>query len=145
MTTPNTGDSVSIDYVLRRGDGMVVGDTANLGPQDVTLGSGQIFPQIEQALTGMKIGDEETVAIASGDAFGPRREELVIDVPRANLPADPAPQPGMALQAQQPDGSQMTLHILEVGEQSVKADGNHPLAGENLSFDVTLRAIKPAA
>ena len=145
MTTPNTGDTVSIDYVLRRGDGEVIGDTANLGPQDVTLGSGQIFPQLEEALTDMQVGDEGTVAIASDDAFGPRREELVIDIPRANLPADPAPQPGMALQAQQPDGSQMTLHILEVGEQSVKADGNHPLAGENLSFDVTLRGIKPAA
>ena len=58
---------------------------------------------------------------------------------------EPAPQPGMALQAQSPDGQPMTLYVLEVGEESVKADGNHPLAGEDLTFDITLRDIKQAA
>ncbi|WP_341859408.1 FKBP-type peptidyl-prolyl cis-trans isomerase [Qipengyuania sp. GPGPB31] len=91
MTTPNNGDTVSIDYVLRRGDGEVVGTTEEMGPQDIELGSGQIFPQIEQALTGMEVGDEETVEIASDSAFGPRRDELVIDIPRENLPPEPAP------------------------------------------------------
>ena len=91
MTTPNNGDTVSIDSVLRRGDGEVVGTTEEMGPQDIELGSGQIFPQIEQALTGMEVGDEETVEIASDSAFGPRRDELVIDIPRENLPPEPAP------------------------------------------------------
>ena len=145
MTTPNNGDTVSIDYVLRRGDGEVVGTTEEMGPQDIELGSGQIFPQIEQALTGMEVGDEETVEIASDSAFGPRRDELVIDIPRENLPPEPAPQPGMAMQAQAQDGSPMTLYIVEVGDQTIKADGNHPLAGEDLTFDITLRDIKQAA
>ena len=145
MTTPNNGDTVSIDYVLRRGDGEVVGTTEEMGPQDIELGSGQIFPQIEQALTGMEVGDEETVEIASDSAFGPRRDELVIDIPRENLPPEPAPQPGMAMQAQSRDGQPLTLYIVEVGEQTVKADGNHPLAGEDISFAITLRDIKQAA
>ncbi len=145
MTNPKNGDTVTIDYVLRRGDGEVVGNTAEAGPQDIQLGSGQIFPQLEQALTGMEVGDQQSVSIESENAFGPRREEMVIDIPRSNLPPEPAPQPGMQLQAQGQDGQPITLHIVEVGEQSVKADGNHPLAGEDLTFDVTLREIKQAA
>ena len=145
MTTPNSGDTVTIDYVLKRGDGQEIGNTAQVGPQTITLGSGQIFPQLEEALAGMQVGDEQAVAIPCDKAFGPRRDELVIDIPRANLPPEPAPQPGMQLNAQAPDGQPMTLYILEVGEDAVKADGNHPLAGEDLTFEVTLRAIGNAA
>ncbi|MBO6767933.1 MAG: FKBP-type peptidyl-prolyl cis-trans isomerase [Erythrobacter sp.] len=145
MTTPNTGDTVTIDYVLKRTDGEVVGDTGQAGPQEIQLGNGQIFPQIEEALTGMNVGEEQSVAIPCDKAFGPRREEMVIDIPRANLPAEPAPQPGMAMQAQSPDGQPLTLYIVEVGDETVKADGNHPLAGEDITFDITLREIKQAA
>ncbi|MBX7540934.1 FKBP-type peptidyl-prolyl cis-trans isomerase [Qipengyuania sphaerica] len=145
MTTPNNGDTVTIDYVLKRGDGEVIGTTEQTGAQQVTLGQNQIFPQIEEALTGMEVGDEQSIAIPCDKAFGPRREELVIDIPRANLPPEPAPQPGMQLNAQTPDGQPMTLFILEVGEEAVKADGNHPLAGEDVTFDLTLREITQAA
>ena len=145
MTTPTSGDTVTIDYVLKRGDGAEIGNTSQTGPQEITLGSGQIFPQIEEALAGMEIGESKSVEIASDNAFGPRRDELILDIPRANLPPEPAPQPGMALQAQAPDGQPMTLYILEVGEEQVKVDGNHPLAGEDVTFDLTLREIKQAA
>ena len=145
MTTPNSGDTVTIDYVLKRTDGEEVGNTQQAGPQDITIGSGQIFPQIEQALTAMEVGDEETVAIECDSAFGPRRDELVIEIPRENLPPEPTPQPGMALQAQQQDGSPMTLYVVDVNDQSIKADGNHPLAGEDITFAITLREIKQAA
>lgn len=145
MTTPNNGDTVMIDYVLRKGNGEIVSSTEEVGPQELTLGQGEIFPQIEQALTGMNVGEEQSVEIESENAFGPRRDELVVDIPRQNLPEEPAPQPGMAMQAQRPNGEPLTLYIVEVGESSVKADGNHPLAGENLTFDLTLRDIKQAA
>ncbi|MXP28765.1 peptidylprolyl isomerase [Porphyrobacter algicida] len=145
MATPNNGDTVVIDYTVSRTDGAVVGDTKETGPQTITLGQNAIFPQIEETLTGMAVGDQETVTVSSDKAFGPRREELLIDIPRANLPPEPAPEPGMALQAQQQDGSAITLYVVEVGDQTVKADGNHPLAGEDLTFGVTLREIKQAA
>ena len=145
MTTPTNGDTVTIDYVLKRGDGQEVGNTAQSGPQDVQLGAGQIFPQIEAALTSMTVGDEESVSIPCDNAFGERQEALVVDIPRENLPPEPAPQPGMALQAQQQDGSPITLYVVEVGDQAIKADGNHPLAGEDISFASTLRDIKQAA
>lgn len=145
MQNAKQGDTVVIDYSVRTGDGTVVGDTKETGPQAIKLGDGAIFPQVEQKLADMKVGDQETVAIESDKAFGARREEMVIDIPRQNLPADADPQPGMALQAQKPDGSAVTLYVIAVDEQTVKADGNHPLAGEDLSFDVTLREIQDAA
>ncbi|MEW4467867.1 FKBP-type peptidyl-prolyl cis-trans isomerase [Parasphingorhabdus sp. JC815] len=145
MENAKQGDTVVIDYSVRIGDGTVVGHTEETGPQAIKLGDGAVFPQVEEKLTDMKVGDKETVAIECEKAFGPRREEMVIDIPRQNLPADTEPQPGMALQAQQEDGSTITLYVVSVNDQSVKADGNHPLAGQDISFDVTLREIKDAA
>ncbi|MEL1249910.1 FKBP-type peptidyl-prolyl cis-trans isomerase [Aurantiacibacter gilvus] len=145
MTTPNSGDTVIIDYIVKKADGTIVGNTEQTGPQEVKLGANQIFPQVEAALTDMTVGDEQSVAIPCESAFGPRQDELVIDIPRANLPPEPAPEPGMQLQAQGQDGQPMVLHIVEVGEETVKADANHPLAGEDVTFDVTLRDIQQAA
>lgn len=145
MQNAKQGDTVLIDYSVRRSDGTVVGHTEETGPQEIKLGDGAIFPEVEEKIAGMQVGDKETVAIDCENAFGARREEMVIDIPRENLPAEADPQPGMTLQAQQQDGSAVTLYVVAVSDQSVKADGNHPLAGEDISFDVTLREIKNAA
>ncbi|WP_271077509.1 FKBP-type peptidyl-prolyl cis-trans isomerase [Aurantiacibacter sp. MUD61] len=145
MTTPSNGDTVTIDYTVKKTDGTVVGNTEQTGPQDIKLGENQIFPQVEEALNSMSVGDVQTVTIPSDNAFGPRRDDAIVDLPRTNLPAEPAPQPGMQLQAQGPNGQPVILTILEVGDETVKADGNHPLAGEDITFDVTLREIKAAA
>ncbi|MGB3712134.1 MAG: FKBP-type peptidyl-prolyl cis-trans isomerase [Erythrobacter sp.] len=145
MTQAQQGDTVLIDYKIHKSDGTLVGDTSEAGPQPITIGEGAIFPKIEEKLTEMKVGDQQKVEIASDNAFGPRRDDMVIDIPRQNLPAEPAPEPGMALQAQQQDGSSVTLYVLDVNEEAVKADANHPLAGEDLTFDVTLREIRAAA
>ena len=145
MTQAKQGDTVVIDYTIKRTDGQVVGTTQQEGPQTVTLGDGSVFPQLEQAIAGMEVGDQERVTIPSDQAFGERRDDLIMDIPRSNLPPEPAPQPGMALQAQAQDGTPLTLHIVEVADETVKVDGNHPLAGEDLAFDVTLREIRQAA
>ena len=92
----------------------------------------------------MEVGENTVIAIDCANAFGPRNDQLVINVPRANLPPEPAPQPGMALQAQQPDGTPITLYVVELGEDAVKADGNHPLAAEDKTLDLALRDIKQA-
>ena len=145
MPTAKNGDTVAIDFVVKTDAGQVVGNTEESGPQVVTLGKNEIFPAIEAALDGMEVGAVQQVKIESENAFGARNEQLVIDIPRTNLPPEPAPQPGMQLSAQGQDGQPIQLTITEVGEQSVKADGNHPLAGEDLTFGVTLVEIKEAA
>lgn len=145
MATAKTGDTVTINYVVRTQDGRVVGGTEENGPQTLKLGNNEIFPQIEEALTAIAVGDETSVTIESDKAFGPRRDDLVIDIPRANLPAEPAPQPGMALSAQQDNGQTISLVITKVEDATITADGNHPLAGEDLTFDLNLVEIKDAA
>lgn len=145
MTTAKKGDKVAIDYTVRTGDGQVVGGTEQSGPQTLTLGESEIFPAVEEALSGLEVGAETTVTVASADAFGPRREEMVIQIPRANLPEEQKPEPGMQLAAKAQDGSTVNLVITEVGEEAVTADGNHPLAGQDLHFGVTLRDIEDAA
>lgn len=144
MPTPTTGDTVTIDYVLRRGDGEEVGTTAGIGPQRIVLGSGAIFLAIEAALMDMAVGETRTVAIPCAEAFGPRNATRVMEIPRTDLPPGPEPEPGMTLQAQRADGSPLRMHVVEVGADSVTVDANHPLAGEDLTFDLTLRGHEPA-
>jgi FKBP-type peptidyl-prolyl cis-trans isomerase 2 len=145
MEHAKAGDTVLIDYVVRKSDGEVVANTKDQGPQTITLGEGAIFPQIEERLTSMDLGETQTVEIASEQAFGPRSEEMIIDIPRQNLPPEMEPQQGMALQAEQQDGQRVTLYVVAVSDDVVKADGNHPLAGEDLDFDVTLREVRRVA
>ncbi len=145
MTAAKTGDTVVIDYSVRTNDGRVVGGTAQAGPQTLTIGKAEIFPEVEAALAGMEVGAEKAVIVPSDKAFGPRREEMVVQIPLTQLPANQPPQPGMQLSAKAQDGSTVNLTIVDVGETAVTADGNHPLAGQDLHFGVTLVEIKQAA
>ncbi|WP_230292965.1 peptidylprolyl isomerase [Croceicoccus sp. Ery5] len=145
MATPKTGDIVVIDFSVTTADGRVVGGTDQNGPQTVTMGKGEIMPSIEAALEGMEVGAQQDVTIDADQAFGQRRDDLIIEIPRSTLPPEPAPQPGMTLAAKQQDGSEMNLTITAVGDETVTADGNHPLAGEDLTFGLTLVEIRAAA
>ena len=146
MTEVKTGDQVMIDYVVKTGDGRVVGSTEANGPQAVTVGGGEIFPSVEKELLGKTEGEAFAVNVPSEDAFGPRREEMVVQIPREQLGGlDRAPEPGMQLSARGQGGETIVLTVIDVAEQHVTADGNHPLAGEDLNVDVTVREIRPAA
>lgn len=145
MVRAKKGDQVVVDYVVRTGDGRVVGGTDREGPQTLTLGSDAVFAEVDDCLTGMNAGDEQFVTVPVDRAFGPRREELVVQIPRAQLPQGETPRPGMQLAARGQDGNTVNLTITEVGEEAVVADGNHPLAGEDLHFALTLVEIKDAA
>lgn len=145
MQTAKQGDTVLVEYTVRTNDGRVVGGTEENQPQALKIGGAEIFPAIEAALDGMSVGDEQTVTVTSDNAFGPRRDEMVIQIPRAQLPAEETPQAGMTLSARQQDGSTVNLVIIAVDDETVTADANHPLAGEDLQFDLTLVEIQEAA
>lgn len=145
MQTAKQGDTVLVSYTVRTNDGRVVGGTEADAPQELTIGGAQIFPEIEAALDGMSVGSEQTVTVSSENAFGPRREDMVIQIPRNQLPEGEAPQAGMTLAAQQQDGSTINLVITDVSEDTVTADANHPLAGEDLQFGLKLVGIQEAA
>lgn len=145
MTAAKNGDEVIVSFTVHTAEGMLVGGTGQDGPQPMVIGSRQVFEDVETALIGMSVGDEKKVVVAAESAFGPRRDEMILTIPRDQLPADQDPQPGMRLSAKAPGGGDLTLTVVDVKPDAIVVDGNHPLAGEDLHFVLTLVEIKKTA
>jgi peptidylprolyl isomerase len=131
------GDTVRIHYTGRLDDGSVFDSSRGRDPLEFQLGGGQVIPGFDVAVEGMAPGEERSVTIASDDAYGPRREDLVIVVPRAELPPEIEPEVGQQLQLSQ-NGQTFVVTISDVAEAEIVLDANHPLAGEDLTFDLEL-------
>jgi peptidylprolyl isomerase len=141
MSQAKTGDTVRVHYTGTLDDGSQFDSSAGREPLEFALGSGQVIPGFDTAVAGMSVGESRSVRIPAEDAYGARHDELISDVPRSALPQDLEPAVGMHLQAQGPDGQVMQLLVVAVAEESFTVDGNHPLAGETLNFDIELVEI----
>ncbi len=141
MTKAENGQQVTVKFHIRTTDGKLVGE----GPQTLTLGNGEAFRLIEEAIVGMGEGEQKTLHVPSEEAFGPRSEERMLNIPRSELPRDQAPTKGMQLEGKNERGEMVRLIIVDVTDDTVVADANHPLAGVDLDVDVTLEKIAPAA
>ncbi len=141
MSQAKPGDSVKIHYTGTLDDGTQFDSSAGRDPLAFKLGSGQVIPGFDKAVEGMSVGDSKTVNIPAEEAYGPHNEQMVQDVPRSALPGDLSPEVGMGLQAQGPDGQVANLVVTAVQEDSITVDGNHPLAGKALNFDIELVSI----
>ena len=111
------------------------------GPVDLTIGAGELFPQLEEALIGMAPGETKKITIAAEDAFGEYDEERVFTVPRADLPDDLDPAVGDELVLSGDDDEELGVVVVEATAEGVTFDANHPLAGEDLTYEVELLAI----
>jgi peptidylprolyl isomerase len=138
MAIATSGDTVHVHYTGRLDDGTVFDSSEGRDPLTFTVGAGQVIPGFDQAVSGMAPGDSKTVRIGPSDAYGERRDELVLDVPREQFPDDIDPEPGMELAVKSDGGRQLPVRVAEVRDDSVTLDANHPLAGEALTFEVTL-------
>lgn len=136
MSKVKDGDTVKVHYTGSLEDGSVFDSSENKDPLEFTLGSGQIIPGFEKAVEGMTEGDSTKVTIPSDEAYGDVRDDLVISVTKDNLPDDVSPEVGMQLQLNQPDGQSIPVRITKVKEEEITLDANHPLAGENLVFEI---------
>ena len=141
MSQAKAGDTVRIHYTGTLDDGTQFDSSAGREPLEFTVGSGQVIPGFDKAVEGMAVGDSKKVNIPAEDAYGPRHDQLVQEVPRDALPDDLEPEVGMGLQAQGPEGQVMDLTVTAVAEDSITVDGNHPLAGQALNFDLELVEI----
>jgi peptidylprolyl isomerase len=140
MIGAKKGDKVHIHYTGRLTDGSVFDSSEGRAPLQFTVGSGQVIAGFDKAVTGMNEGETQTVNIPADQAYGDFRPELVFEVPRDQFPQDIAPEIGQRLQMQ--NGSQVAMVIVsEVGEDVVKLNANHPLAGKELIFDLQLVRI----
>ena len=141
MVQAKPGDTVKIHYTGRLDDGTVFDSSANREPLEFTINSGQVIPGFDQAVVGMSIGDSKTETIPMDQAYGPHREEMVLEVSREQLPPELNPEVGQQLQIQQPNGQSVPVFIADVTDATVILDANHPLAGEDLIFDIQLVEI----
>ncbi len=136
------GNTVEVEYTGKFDDGTVFDASANHGqPLSFTLGSQEVIPGFEHAVEGMKVGEEKKVTISPEEGYGERNEQLVKNVPRQQLPAEPEPQVGMMLLVRTPEGQEFPTKITAVKEGMVTIDLNHPLAGKTLYFTLKLVRI----
>ncbi|MEX2473394.1 MAG: peptidylprolyl isomerase [Gemmatimonadota bacterium] len=141
MSEAKQGDTVHIHYTGRLADGTTFDSSQDRDPLELTLGEGAVIPGFEKAIEGMTVGDQKTAEIPVNDAYGPRRDELVMDVPRTQLPDGMDPKPGEQLRMQTPDGQAVPVVVADTSDEAVKIDANHPLAGKDLTFDLLLVKI----
>ena len=134
---------VSIDYVLTDDNGQVLDSSEGGDPLAYLHGSGGIIPGLERALAGKQVGDQLNVAVAPEDAYGERNEALRQDVPREQFDGIEDLQLGMQFRVDS-DAGPLVVTIVEIAETIVTIDGNHPLAGVNLNFAVTVREVRAA-
>ncbi len=142
MSTAKSGDTVCVHYTGKLDDGTQFDSSVGQEPLEFSLGAGNVIPGFDTAVEGMAVGDSKSVKIEAADAYGPHHEQLVQDVPRGQLPDDMQPEVGMQLQAQGQDGQLLRLVVTAVNAEVVTVDGNHPLAGQALNFDIELVDIK---
>lgn len=164
MAQAKKGDKVKINYTGTLEDGTVFDSTSEdecnpdecdsddcgtddcgcdheSGPMDLTIGAEEFFPQIEEALIGMAPGEKKTVIVPAASAFGEYDEEKVFTVPRADVPEDLKPEVGDELVVGNEDDEELEVTVVEVSDESITFDSNHPLAGEDLTFAIELLEI----
>jgi len=138
MSQAKTGDTVHIHYTGRLDDGTVFDTSENREPLSFDIGEGTVIPGFEEAVTGMEPGDKKTTMIPTDQAYGSRREDMVVTVAKEHLPEGVKPKVGEILQMSSGDDQTFNVVVSEIGEDSIVLDANHPLAGEDLTFDIEL-------
>jgi len=141
MAQAKQGDTVQIHYTGKLEDGTIFDTSRERHPLRFTIGSGQVIAGFDQALVGMNAGESRTTKIPVELAYGPRRDDMITTMDRSQLPKEAVPQKGQRLELTQADDSVILVTITEVSDTTITIDGNHPLAGKPLTFDIELIGI----
>lgn len=142
MQQAKQGDTVLVHYRGTLDDGSEFDSSAGTDPLSFTIGAGEVIPGFEQALEGMETGEKKTQHIPAAEAYGERRDELVFEVGREQMPEGNEIEVGDMLRVGFPDGSSANVQVTALDDQSVTLDANHPLAGKNLTFELELVKIQ---
>jgi peptidylprolyl isomerase len=132
------GNTVKVHYTGKLDDGTVFDSSREGEPLEFTVGSGHVIKGFDQAVDGMQEGEQKTVRITSEEAYGPAKDEMRITVRRDQMPPNVELREGLHLQLTQPDGTIFNVMVTELSNEQVTLDGNHPLAGKDLNFDIEL-------
>jgi len=141
MTQAKKGDTVRVHYTGKLPDGTVFDSSWDREALEFELGSGQLIAGFEEAVLGMAVDDTQTVHVTSEDAYGPYREEMILTVNRDEFPDNVEPKVGQHIQVNLQGGQQLVVRIKDVTDNDVTLDANHPLAGQDLTFEIKLVEI----
>jgi peptidylprolyl isomerase len=141
MTQAKDGDKVKVNYSGKLTDGTEFDSSEGHAPLEFTIGENEVIPGFENAVIGMSPGQSKTITVASEQAYGPRQKDLMVEVDRKDVPADLTLEIGARLEVTQEDGDVFMVTVSELSETSVTLDANHPLAGEDLVFEINLLEI----
>lgn len=150
MAQAKNGDRVRIAFTGKLEDGTIFDTTCRSGQEDcggeddlleLVIGEEEFFVPVEQALVGMVPGDKVTVTVASDDAFGDYNDEYVFTIDRTQLPEDMQPEVGQELELVDEEDQSVVVTVVETTDKTITFDANHPLAGEDLTFDIELVEI----
>lgn len=141
MAQAKKGDTVKVHYTGTLDDGTMFDTSAEREPLKFRIGEGQVIPGFDMAIIDMVPGDVKVIVIPAEEAYGEHSTDLVTDVDRSRFPADMELEIGQQLQVGLADGEQAVVMVVDVSDTSVTLDANHPLAGQQLTFDVELVEI----
>ena len=141
MALAKAGDTVQVHYTGRLDDGTMFDSSVGGEPIEFVLGAHHVIPGFEDGVTGMEVGETKTILIPSDQAYGPRMEEMVLTIPRDQVPPHITLELGEMLELSQPSGETIAVQITALTDTIVTLDGNHPLAGADLTFDLQLANI----
>jgi FKBP-type peptidyl-prolyl cis-trans isomerase 2 len=136
------GSRVTLSYIGTLDNGRIFDDTREQGPLEFTVGCGEVFPALEKALTGMGAGEVKTVVIQAAEAYGQRRTENIITLERQLFPAGKEIMTGQKLSMEFANGETRVMLVTAVNESNVTLDGNHPLAGMELTFALKVDQVE---
>jgi len=142
MQQVKTGDTVRVHYHGRLENGTTFDKSEGKAPLEFKVGTGSVIKGFDNGVLDMKVGEKKTLNIPVEEAYGPKSDELIMEFPKANIPADLNPEVGMELQMSNPQGQVFPVKVAAVGAEFITLDANHPLAGEDLIFDIELVEIK---
>ena len=136
------GSKVSVEYTGKLSDGTVFDSSVGREPLKFTIGKHEVIPGFENGIKGMTVGDKRKIEISPEDGYGEKQEHLVIQVPKSAIAKGEELKPGMEFQTTAPNGAVLRGSIVEVQDENVMLDFNHPLAGKTLIFEIKVLDVK---
>jgi FKBP-type peptidyl-prolyl cis-trans isomerase 2 len=141
MQQVKNGDKIRVHYHGKLTSGETFDSSEGRDPLEFEVGAGMVIKGFDDGVTGMVVGDKKTVNIPVDEAYGPRNDEMLVEFPKDRLPADMQIEEGMPLMMSNETGQQFQVVVVEVKDEAVVLDANHPLAGQDLIFDIELVEI----
>ncbi len=139
------GDTVKVHYHGKLRNGETFDSSEGREPLEFVVGSGQVIKGFDMGVRDMNIGSKKTVEITPADAYGEKEDDRIVAFPKTQFPPDMKPEVGMQLMMNDGEGQSLPVQITEVQEDVVMLDANHPLAGQELIFDIELVEVQPAS